>query len=96
MEMTSSVEATSCVSSQIPSISCNPKIHYNVHKIPPLDSVLSQINPDPTTPSYVSNFEYGLGILNQVQVVVCLRIISAVERVQYVSDRKACIVLSGH
>jgi len=32
----------------------NPKIHYRIHKSPPLDSVLSHIYPVHSFPSYIS------------------------------------------
>jgi hypothetical protein len=44
----------------IPSILWNPKLHYHVHKSPPLDSALNQINPVHLLPSYFSKTRFNM------------------------------------
>jgi hypothetical protein len=54
MELSPSWEATR----ELPSILWNPEVHHRVHMSPPPVPILSQIDPIPTIPSYLSRETY--------------------------------------
>jgi hypothetical protein len=53
--------AANCAATQeLPSILCNPKVLYRVHKSPALVPILSHINPIHTIPSYLSKIHCNI------------------------------------
>jgi hypothetical protein len=61
MELSTSREGANCATIQeLPSILMYTKVHYRVHKSPPLVPILSQVDPVHTIPSCLSKIYFNI------------------------------------
>jgi hypothetical protein len=61
MELRPSSEAANCAATkELHCISWNLKVHYHVHKSPPLGPILSQIDSVHTFPIYLSKIHFNI------------------------------------
>jgi hypothetical protein len=68
MELSPSWEGANCaVTQELPSVLWNPKVHYPIYKSPPLVPILSQIDPIPTIPSYLSKGLWQARDISQIK-----------------------------
>jgi hypothetical protein len=61
MELSPSWEGANCAATrELPSILWNPEVHHRVHINPPPVPILSQIDPIPTIPSYLTKIHFNI------------------------------------
>ena len=81
MEQSPSWEANSSSATQeIPRILWNSKVHYRIHKSPLTVSILSQIDPVHTAPSYFSEIHFNIILLGNEMESRAWRALSCVVR----------------
>jgi hypothetical protein len=60
-ELSPSWETANCAATQeLPTILCNPKVQYRVHKSPPVVPIVSHIDPVHTIPSYLFRIYFNI------------------------------------
>jgi hypothetical protein len=90
MELSPSWEDANCAATQeLPSILCNPKVQYRIHKSPPLVPILSQISP----PHHIS-LRSNLILSSHLQAFLLVSFLPAFAPKSYIqsSSPHACYV----
>jgi hypothetical protein len=90
MELSPSWEAANCAATRgLPSILWNPEVHHCVHiSLPPVP-ILSQIDPIPTIPSYLSKIHFNIVPSHWPKMQLLQRVSHAAEFAIFTESRKS-------